>query len=365
MSKLFTSTSIGFTNLQHRVVMAPLTRLRASEGAMPNALMEEYYGQRASHGGLIISEATFVSAGGNGYLGAPGIHDDAQIAGWKRITDAVHAKGGRIFLQLWHVGRVSHTDLQPDGGQPVAPSALPFEGVVFTSQGWVPTTPARELSVADIVLLVEDYRAATRRAVSAGFDGVEIHAANGYLVDQFLQDGSNQRTDQYGGSVENRARFLLELVEAAGSIIGPNRVAVRLSPSSSFGGMHDSDPQALFTYISQQLDHVNLAYLHVIEPRVQGSENDLTRSQDVVAVPLIRQRYKGVLLAAGGFTPASAEATVGAGDVDLIAFGRDFIANPDLPARIRDGLPLNKYNRETFYGGAGVGYTDYPSYNAA
>jgi len=365
MSKLFTPTSIGFTNLQHRVVMAPLTRMRASDGAMPNALMETYYGQRASKGGLIVSEATFVSAGGNGYLGAPGIYDDAQIAGWKRITDAVHAKGGHIFLQLWHVGRVSHSEHQPNGGQPVAPSAVPFEGVVFTSQGWVPTSPARELSAEEIAALIEDYRAATRRAIAAGFDGVEIHAANGYLVDQFLQDGSNRRSDQYGGSVENRARFLLELVDAVGSVIGPNRVAVRLSPSSNFGGMHDSDPQALFTYVSKQLDHRNLAYVHVIEPRVQGSENDLQRSQEVVAAHLIRQHYKGVLLAAGGFTPVSAEATVDAGDVDLVAFGRDFIANPDLPTRIRDGLPLNPYNRDTFYGGTDAGYTDYPSYQFA
>ncbi len=365
MSILFTSTLIGSTKLQHRVVMAPLTRLRASEGATPNALMTEYYGQRASDGGLLVSEATFVGAGGNGYLGAPGIHDDAQIAGWKCITDAVHAKGGRIFLQLWHVGRVSHAELQPSGGQPVAPSAVPFEGVVFTSQGWVTTTPARELSLAEIATLVEDYRAATRRAVAAGFDGVEIHAANGYLVDQFLQDGSNQRNDQYGGSVANRTRFLLELVEAAASVIGADRVAVRISPSSSFGGMHDSDPQALFTYVAQQLDRLNLAYLHVIEPRVQGSEDDLARSQDVVAAHLIRQHYKGVLLAAGGFTPASAETTVAAGDADLVAFGRDFIANPDLPARIRDALPLNQYNRDTFYGGADAGYTDYPIHQAA
>lgn len=344
--------------------MAPLTRMRASQGAMPNELMEEYYGQRASKGGLIVSEATFVSAGGNGYLGAPGIYHDAQIAGWKRITDAVHAKGGHIFLQLWHVGRVSHNEHQPDGGQPVAPSAIPFEGVVFTSQGWVPTSPARELRENEIAALVEDYRAATRRAIAAGFDGVEIHAANGYLVDQFLQDGSNHRSDQYGGSVENRARLLLELVEAAGSVIGANRVAVRLSPSSSFGGMHDSDPQALFTYVAQELDHRNLAYLHVIEPRVQGSENDMARSQEVVAAQLIRQHYKGVLLAAGGFTPASAEEAVSAGQADLVAFGRDFIANPDLPARIRAGSPLNPYHRDTFYGGTDVGYTDYPSLQA-
>jgi N-ethylmaleimide reductase len=340
--------------------MAPLTRLRASAGAIPNALMAEYYSQRASDGGLLVSEATFVSPGGNGYLGAPGIHGDAQIAGWKTITDAVHAKGGRIFLQLWHVGRVSHTELQPAGGQPVAPSSLPFEGTVFTSAGWGPSTPARELDEAGIGMVVDDYRAATRRAVAAGFDGVEIHAANGYLVDQFLQDGSNRRNDRYGGSVANRVRFLLELVEAAGSVIGPDRVAVRLSPSSSFGGMHDSDPQTLFSYVAQQLNQMNLAYLHVIEPRVQGSENDLARSQDVVAARQIRQHFKGVLLAAGGFTPASAETAVTAGDADLIAFGRDFIANPDLPARIRDGLPLNRYDRDTFYGGTDVGYTDYP-----
>jgi N-ethylmaleimide reductase len=364
MSKLFSNILIGSTPLQHRVVMAPLTRMRASAGDMPNALMAEYYAQRASEGGLIVSEATFVIEGGNGYLGAPGIYADAQVAAWKRITNGVHAKGGRIFLQLWHVGRQSHSELQPGGAQPVAPSATAYEGVVFTSRGWGPTTPARALTVAEIAGLVESYREATRRAVSAGFDGVEVHAANGYLLDQFLQDGSNQRTDNYGGSVENRSRFLLEVVEAAASVIGPNRVAVRVSPSSNFGGMHDSDPQALFAYLAQQLNDRSLAYLHVIEPRVQGSEDDPARSQEPVASQLIRRYFKGVLLAAGGFNAASAEAILAAKDADLVAFGRDFIANPDLPQRLRKGQPLNTYQRDTFYGGTAVGYTDYPYHQA-
>jgi N-ethylmaleimide reductase len=364
MSKLFTEHAIGGIPLKHRVVMAPLTRMRSDAGDLPNQLMARYYGQRASDGGLIVSEASFITPGGNGYLGAPGIYADEQIAGWKRITDAVHAKGGKIFLQLWHVGRQSHSEFQSGGGQPVAPSATPFEGVVFTSAGWVPTTPARALEVAEIAELVEAYRSATRRAVAAGFDGVEVHAANGYLLDQFLHDGSNLRTDAYGGSLENRIRFLLEAVEAAASVIGHDRVAVRLGPSGSFGGMKDSDPAALFSYVARQLDKLNLAYLHLIEPRVMGNDIDASQDQNPVASQLVRRHYQGTILAAGGFTPASAEAIVAAGDADLVAFGRDFIANPDLPERIRKSLPFNAYNRDTFYGGSEAGYTDYPFYAA-
>jgi len=364
MNQLFSPVPLGPYTLNHRIVMAPLTRMRASEGALPNAMMAEYYRQRASQGGLIISEATFVREDGNGYLGAPGIHSAQQAAEWKKITDAVHAKGGRIFLQLWHVGRQSHSDLQPDGGQPVAPSEVAHEGVIFTDKGWGPTSPARALSAADIASLVDAYRLATQRAIDAGFDGVEVHAANGYLLDQFLQDGSNVRGDAYGGSIENRSRLLLEVVEAAAAVIGSSRVGVRLSPSSSFGGMHDSDPEALFVYLAQQLDRLNLAYLHVIEPRVQGSEADPSRSQEPVAARLLRRHFKGLLLAAGGFTAQSAEAILKAGEADMVAFGRDFIANPDLPFRIRGKLALTPYNRDTFYGGTAAGYTDYPYHPA-
>src|SRR5476649_1245145 len=224
MCQLFSPVKVGPYTLQHRIAMAPLSRLRSAAGGMPTALAAEYYGQRASEGGLIVSEGVYMAEGGNGYLGVPGIDADAQIAGWKRITDAVHARGGRIFMQLWHVGRVSHREHQPDGGAPVAPSAVPFEGVAFTKDGWVVSTPARALTGSEIEALIGEYRHATERAVAAGFDGVEVHAANGYLIDQFLHDGSNQRTDAYGGSLENRTRFLLKAIEAAASVIGIDRV---------------------------------------------------------------------------------------------------------------------------------------------
>lgn len=341
--------------------MAPLSRLRSGADGMPTALAAEYYGQRASEGGLIVSEGSYMAEGSNGYLGVPGINADQQIAGWKSITDAVHAKGGHIFLQLWHVGRVSHAEHQADGGAPVAPSAVPFEGLVFTSEGWVASTPARTLQIGEIEALIGEYRSATARALAAGFDGVEVHAANGYLLDQFLHDGSNRRTDAYGGSLENRTRFLLQAIEAAASVMGMDRVGVRISPSGEFGGMHDSNPAALFSYVARQLDKLNLAYLHLIEPRVTGNETNASKDQEnPVAAQSIRQHYRGVIIAAGGFTPASAAAIIAAGDADLVAFGRYFISNPDLPARIREKAPLTAYQRDTFYGGNEAGYTDYP-----
>lgn len=361
MSPLFSSIDVGPYTFQHRIAMAPLSRLRSGADGMPTALAAEYYGQRASEGGLIVSEGTIMAEGGNGYLGAPGISADQQIAGWKKITDAVHAKGGRIFQQLWHVGRVSHAEHQVNGGAPIAPSVVPFEGLAFTSGGWVATTPARALLSGEIESLVGEYRHATERAVAAGFDGVEIHAANGYLLDQFLHDGSNQRTDAYGGSLENRARFLLEAVAAAAAVIGMDRVAVRISPSGEFGGMHDSNPEALFAHVAQALNKLGLAYLHLIEPRVAGNETNTDKDQKTpVAAQFIRKHYRGVIIAAGGFTPESAAAIIAAGDADLVAFGRHFISNPDLPARIRNHAPLARYNRDTFYGGQEVGYTDYP-----
>jgi N-ethylmaleimide reductase len=361
MSKLFSPAKVVPYTLAHRVAMAPLTRMRSGAGDMPTDLMATYYGQRASEGGLIVSEAAFIAPGGNGYLGAPGIYDDAHIPAWRKITDAVHAKGGHIFLQLWHVGRQSHSEFQPDGGAPVAPSATNFEGVVYTSEGWVPTTPARELTIDEILNLVGAYRAATRRAIAAGFDGVEVHAANGYLLDQFLQDGSNHRSDVYGGSLENRSRFLLEAIHAAAEEIGINKVGVRIGPSGSFGGMQDSNPEQLFGYLAQKLDALGLAYLHLIEPRVLGNDIDASKDQNPVASAFIRQHYKGAIVAAGGFTPESAAAIVAAGDADVVAFGRHFISNPDLPARIRTGKALQDYDRNTFYGGTEVGYTDYPA----
>lgn len=359
---LFSSIQIGSHTLSHRVVMAPLTRMRSEPGDVPGALMAEYYSQRASDGGLIVSEATVVSPTGNGYLGSPGLYNDAQIPGWKAVTEAVHAKGGRIYLQLFHAGRQSHSDMQPEGAQPVAPSAVDYNGVAYTANGWVPSTPHRALETNEVEALVEDFRSAAQRGLEAGFDGVEIHGANGYLIDQFLQDGSNQRTDAYGGSIAKRARFLLDIIRAVVSVWGSHRVAVRLGPSGNFGDMKDSDPEALFVYVAQQLAPMNLAYLHLIEPRVLGNSIDESKDQNPVAAQLIRRHYSGLIIAAGGFTAESAEQILQAGDADLVAFGRDFIANPDLPERIRHGRALNAYDRDTFYGGTEVGFTDYPFY---
>ena len=366
MSKLHSAVNVGPYEFAHRVVLAPLTRMRAEEGARPGPLMAEYYGQRASEGGFLISEATIAAPSGNGYLGAPGLYDDSHIAGWKLVTDAVHAKGGRIFLQLYHAGRQSNSQLQPAGGQPVAPSAVPHGGVAYTEAGWIPNTPSRALTIPEIAELVERFRTAAIRGKKAGFDGVELHAANGYLFDQFLQDGSNKRTDIYGGSFENRARFLMEATQAVASVWGSDRVAVRLGPSGAFGDMSDSDPAGLFTYVAQELAKLDLAYLHLIEPRVLGNVDDESKDQNPVAAQLIRKHYKGTIIAAGGFKAGTAEAILQSGDADLVAFGRDFIANPDLPERLRLQLPLNPYDRPTFFGGTDVGYTDYPfhSYDA-
>jgi N-ethylmaleimide reductase len=364
MSRLHSPIQVGPFEFSHRVVLAPLTRMRAEEGARPGPLMAEYYAQRTSKSGFLISEATIAAPNGNGYLGAPGLYDDSQIEGWKRVTEAVHARGGRIFLQLYHAGRQSHSQLQPDGGQPVAPSAVLHSGVAYTETGWIPNTPSRALTLPEIAGLVESFRRAALRGKEAGFDGVELHAANGYLFDQFLQDGSNKRTDIYGGSFENRARFLIEVTEAVISVWGSKRVAVRLGPSGNFGDMSDSDPEGLFTFVAEKLDAMNLAYLHLIEPRVLGNVDDDSKDQNPVAAQLIRKHYHGVIIAAGGFKRDTAEAILQAGNADLVAFGRDFIANPDLPERLLKGLPLNPYDRPTFFGGTEIGYTDYPFYRS-
>jgi len=359
--RLFSPVKIGPTELLHRVVMAPLTRLRSQQpGDIPTPMMAEYYAQRASDGGLIISEATAVSTTGRGYLGAPGIYADNQIAAWRQVTDALHAKGGRMFMQLWHVGRTSHVELT-GGAAPVAPSVTPYEGLVFTKAGWTPASPHRALETNEIPGILDDYRRAAERAKAAGFDGVEIHSANGYLLDQFLQDGSNRRTDAYGGSVENRARLLAEVTAAVAAVWGGNRVGVRLGPSGSWNGMSDSHPEETFAYAARLLNRFGLAYLHVIEPRIKGSEAT-GDNQEPVASKALRKIFHGPIVAAGGFDPESAEAIVEAGYADLVAFGRHFIANPDLPQRIRYGLPLNRYDRSTFYGGDSRGYVDYPAY---
>jgi N-ethylmaleimide reductase len=359
MSKLFTPTRVGPYKLSHRVVMAPLTRMRSDPGDIPSDLMVEYYTQRASKGGLIISEATPVSIRGYGYAGAPGIYSDSQIAGWQRVTNAVHAKGGRIFQQLWHVGRQSHVDLQPNGEAPVAPSAIAAEGYAYTKRGEAPFSMPRALELDEIPGIIEEFRSGAERALRAGFDGVEIHGANGYLPDQFLQDGTNTRNDEYGGPIENRARFLLEVTQAAISVWGADRVGVRISPSSTYGSMSDSDPRATFGYVTTELDRLGIAYLHVVEPRIKGTE-DVAHGEAAIGAQHLRKKFSRTLIAAGGFTPASAEAIVTFGDADLVAFGRHFIANPDLPERIRQGLPLTRYDRSTFYGGDARGYTDYP-----
>ena len=364
MSKLMSGVTVGPYQLSHRVVLAPLTRMRAEAGARPGPLMAEYYAQRSSLGALLIGEATIAAANGNGYLGAPGLYDDHQIAGWKLVTDAVHAKGGKIFLQLYHAGRQSHTDVQPDGGTPVGPSPIAHGGVAYTAAGWVPNTPNRALTVGEIGGLVDSFRSAAARGKQAGFDGVELHAANGYLFDQFLQDGSNKRTDNYGGSFENRARLLLDATRAVIDVWGSDRVAVRIGPSGSWGDMSDSHAEALFVYVAQQLATLKLAYLHLIEPRVLGNVDDELKDPNPVAAQLIRRHYSGTIIAAGGFKGDSAEAILNAGDADLVAFGRDFIANPDLPERLRHKLPLTPYDRPSFFGGTDVGYTDYPFYEA-
>jgi N-ethylmaleimide reductase len=356
--KLISPVKIGPLYLSHRIVMAPLTRMRSGPGDVTGDLMVEYYGQRASDGGLIISEATTVSVAARGYLGAPGIYSDEQVEGWKRITGAVHARGGRMFLQLWHVGRVGHVDMT-GGAAPVAPSVVPFDGVAYTKDGWVPVSPHRALEIGEIPGIIEDYREAAERARAAEFDGVELHAGNGYLLDQFLQDGTNTRTDAYGGPVENRARLLFEVFEEVAAVWGADRVAVRISPSTQFNGMSDSDPAALFGHVATRLDGFGPAYLHIIEPRIKGSVA-VAEGLPPVATARMREAFKGKIIAAGGFEPEGAEAIVEKGDADLVAFGRLFISNPDLPRRIALGLPLTPYDRATFYGGDARGYTDYP-----
>jgi N-ethylmaleimide reductase len=359
-TKLFSPIEIGGLNLAHRVVMAPLTRMRTDAGGIPNDLMAEYYAQRATKGGFIIAEATLVSANGQAYLGAPGIMNDAQVEGWKKITRAVHAKKAKIFLQLWHGGRMSHSDLQPNGEQPIGPSAIEHDGVAFTHD-WVPSTPNRAATVAEIHAIVNDFHNGAENAKAAGFDGIELHGANGYLIDEFLQEGSNKRTDEYGGSIPNRVRLLLEVVTQMVAVYGGNCVGVRLGPSGTWGGMSDSDPVALFTYAAEQLNQFDLAYLHLIEPRVFGNVD-----RDDLVVPVaaaqLRQVFKGPIIAAGGFQGDDAAAIIERGDADMVAFGRHFIANPDLVKRLREGLQLNEYDRPTFFGDTAAGYIDYPFY---
>jgi N-ethylmaleimide reductase len=352
MSKidLFTPVTIGRLELPNRIVMAPMTRNRAGEGNVPNALNVEYYVQRAG-AGLILTEATQVSPQGVGYPGTPGIHSDDQVAGWRRVTAAVHDAGGRIFLQLWHVGRISHPSLQPGGALPVAPSAIAPKGDAMTYTGLQPFVTPRALATDEIAGVVAQYAHGARRALAAGFDGVELHGANGYLIDQFLRDGSNTRTDDYGGSIDNRTRFLREVADAVAAVWGADRVGLRISPRGEFNDMRDSDPAALFTRVAALAGQRRLAYLHVVEP---------VGTPDPLAAKL-RAAFGGPLMVNGGYDRATADAVLADGTADLVSFGVPFLANPDLALRYRRGAPLNAADRATFYGGNAKGYTDYPA----
>lgn len=360
MSALFTPHQLGPLTLPTRIVMAPLTRNRAGAGNVPTELMAEYYGQRAE-AGLIVAEATQVCPEGQGYEATPGIHSDAQIAGWKRVTDTVHARGGRIFLQLWHVGRVSHVSLQPNGQKPVAPSAIRADTKTFVGGEFVDVSEPRALELQEIPGIVAAYRTGAANAIAAGFDGVEIHGANGYLLDQFLRDGSNRRDDLYGGSIENRARLMLQVAQAVAGEIGPQRTGIRLSPVTPANDARDSNPQPLFEYVVEQLDRLDLVYIHLIEGQTGGDRN-FGAGFDYGA---LRRRFRGSWIVNNGYSAEMAEAAIGSGYADLVAFGRSFISNPDLVTRLRRRAPLAKANRATFYGGGAEGYTDYPTLEAA
>lgn len=351
---LFSPIKLGSYSLSNRMVMAPMTRLRAT-GSIPQSLMATYYAQRVS-AGLIVTECTMVSPMSNGYMNCPGIFSPEQIAGWQQVTDAVHKAGGKIFLQLWHCGRISHSSLL-GGKQPVAPSAIAAVGELHTPVGKVTLETPRALETNEISEIVEQFRFCAENAEAAKFDGIELHGAFGYLIDQFLQDGSNQRTDEYGGSIENRARFLLEVVEAVSSVWGAERVGVKLSPSNTFYGMVDSNPQATFSYVLEKLNAIALAYVHLMEP----NEIDL-KNRDVLnpVTSLFRPIYHGTLISNGNYTYESANGALASGEADLISFGKLFLANPDLPKRFKQSAPLNEPDVKTFYGSGEEGYIDYP-----
>lgn len=350
---LFSPAKLGSIALKNRMVMAPLTRNRAGEGGVPQDLNVTYYEQRAS-AGLIVTEATPISLMGHGYPALPGIYTDAQIAGWKKVTDAVHAKGGKIVIQLWHVGRISHPSLL-NGELPVAPSAIKPAGKAFTYKGLVDYVEPRALDASELPAIVQDYVHATQCALKAGFDGVEIHAANGYLLDQFMRDGSNTRTDNYGGSFENRARLLLEVTKAVVETAGADKVGIRISPVNPFNDMHDSNPQALFNYVTEQLNQFNLAYLHAVEGGIHGGGK-----ADAFDFDQMRKLYKGAYMANLSYDKALGNAAIASGHADVIAYGVPFIANPDLVERYKTDAILNEADSKSFYGGTEKGYTDYP-----
>jgi N-ethylmaleimide reductase len=351
---LFTPAKIGRLELTNRVVMAPMTRGRANSDGTPNQLMAEYYEQRAS-AGLIITEATAVSRTGYGWVNAPGIFNKSHVEGWRNVTNAVHRNGGRIYLQLWHMGRVSHPDFL-GGALPVGPSPIAAQGDAYTPNGKRPFVTPRALDAEEIPFVVQEYAHAARLAREAWFDGVEIHAANGYLIDQFLRDGSNHRTDRYGGSVENRVRFLSEVTEAVVRTWSSDHVGVRLSPLNPYNDMRDSDPLKTFTYATHELNRFNLAYLHVLE----GAAANTDASSQAIT-PHLRRLYKGTLIVNGGYDKHSGTSALAKAEADLVAFGTPFIANPDLVERYRENHPLNTLRDSGLYGGGPEGYVDYPS----
>lgn len=350
---------LGDLTLPNRVVMAPLTRNRATHGTdAPNDLAATYYRQRAG-AGLIVSEGTQISQQGQGYVWTPGMHSDAQIAGWRKATDAVHEAGGRIFAQLWHVGRVSHVSLQPNGGAPVSSSAIRAKTRTYLGEGFAEVSEPRALEAAEIAGVVADFANAAANAKRAGFDGVELHGANGYLVDQFLRDGVNKRTDAYGGPIENRARFALEVIDALTKVWPASRVGIRIAPTSPANDVSDSNPAATFGYLVAKLSERKIGYIHVVEGATQGDRN--IAPFDWAA---LRKSFSGAYIANNGYTREMAIEALAGGHADLVAFGRAFIANPDLVERLRRGAALTEGNRATFFGGGAEGYTDYPALSA-
>ena len=359
-TKLFEPYKLGPITLPNRLVMAPLTRNRAvPPGMVPSPLAVEYYGQRAS-AGLLVTEATQVSQQGQGYQDTPGIYSKNQVEGWRKVTDRVHERGGRIFVQLWHVGRISHTSLQPDGGKPVAPSAVRAKGKTFVGGQFVDVSEPRALELSEIPGIIDDFKRGTANALAAGFDGVEIHGANGYLLDQFAKDGTNKRTDAYGGSIENRAKLMLEVSKAVVAEAGADRTGIRISPVTPANDISDSNPQPLFDHIVDGLDALKLVYVHVIEGATGGP-------RDIAPFDYadLRKRFRRAYIANNGYDFELAAKQLAANAADLIAFGKPFISNPDLVERLKKGAPLNEWDKATFYGGSAKGYTDYPTLKAA
>jgi N-ethylmaleimide reductase len=355
-TKLFEPFKLGPITLPNRLAMAPLTRNRAvPPGMVPSPLAVDYYGQRAS-AGLLITEASQVSQQGQGYQDTPGIYSKEQVAGWRKITDRVHEKGGRIFIQIWHVGRISHDSLQPNGGKPVAPSAIRAKGKTFVNGTFTDISEPRALELSEIPGIIEDFKRGAENALAAGFDGVEIHGANGYLLDQFAKDGANKRTDAYGGSIENRAKLMLEVSKVVAAIAGPERTGIRISPVTPANDISDSNPQALYDHIVDGLAALKLVYLHVVEGATGGP-------RDIAPFDYagVRKRFPGAYIANNGYDFDLASKVLDANAADLIAFGKPFISNPDLVERLKTGAALNDWDKNTFYGGGAKGYTDYPT----